>query len=221
MKKLLFVLLFFACAFTSLSQQIVFDREHFSIVNQNGLARLSAELALHQHYERTLSSLSDIKVNISALVFTQQLIYNSLTQVDQGLKSALMVSQIADILAEIFQESQQLISFASAHPHLLIFAEEFSRQLSTRGINLVGEVSQRILAERSDLLLDAQKRDGLLRKIALELRIIRALVFSIRKSMFWASQRSIFSMANPFQNFINTDKRIASQILTSYKSLKK
>lgn len=221
MKKLLFLLLFCTCTYLSFSQQIIFDREHFSIVNQNGLARLSAELALHQHYERTLSSLSDIKVNISALVFTQQLIYNSLTQVDQGLKSALMVSQISDILAEIFQETQQLISFASAHPHLLIFAEEFSRQLSTRGINLVGEVSQRILAERSDLLLDAQKRDGLLRTIALELRVIRALVFSIRKSMFWASQRSILSQVNPFQNFINTDRRIASQILTSYKSLKK
>jgi len=221
MKKILFLLLLWGCVHASFSQQIVFDREHFSIVNQNGVARLSAELALHQHYERTLSSLSDIKINISALVITNQLIYRSLTEVDQGLKTALMVSQISDILAEIFQESHQLISFASAHPHLLIFAEEFSRQLSTRGINLVGEVSQRILAERSDLLLDAQKRDGLLRKIALELRVIRALVFSIRKSMFWASQRSLFSQVNPFQNFINTDRRIASQILISYKSLKK
>ena len=221
MKKILSLLLFCGSASLSFSQQIVFDREHFFIVNQNGVARLSAELSLHQHYERTLSSLSDIKINISALVITQQLIYRSLTQVDQGLKSALMVREISGILAEIFQESRQLISFASAHPHLLIFAEDFSRQLSTRGVNLAGEVSQRILAERGDLLMDVQKRDGLLRKIALELRIIRALVFSIRKSMFWASQRSIFSQVNPFQNFINTDKRIASQILTSYKSLKK
>lgn len=221
MKKIVFLLLFTGLSSSACPQQIVFDRKHFSIVNQNGFARLSAELMLHENYQRTLSSLDDIKTNIAALVITQQLIFCSLTEVNQGLKSALMVKDISSVLAEIFEESNLLISFASAHPHLLIFAESFSSQLHARSVNLVSEVSQRILKEKSDLLMDAQKRDGLLRKISLELRVIRALVFSMRKSMFWASQRSLLSQINPFQDFINSDIRQATQIINRYKSLKK
>ena len=220
MKKIIFLALALFALQQTRAQRIVFDRDHFSIVNQNGLARLSSELALQSSYNKIESNLSDIKINISALVLTEQLIFNSLTQVDQGLKSGLMVADIYNLLDEIYQESTQLVSFASAHPQLLIFAEAFCRQAKARGVNLLSEVSQRILLQKADLLMNAEKRDALLRKISLELRVIRALVFSVRKSMFWASQRSLLSQLNPFKDFLNTDKRLVEQIISRYKTLK-
>ena len=220
MKKIIFLALALFALQQTRAQRIVFDRDHFSIVNQNGLARLSAELALQSSYNKIESNLSDIKINISALVLTEQLIFNSLTQVDQGLKSGLMVADIYNLLDEIYQESTQLVSFASAHPQLLIFAEAFCSQAKARGVNLLSEVSQRILLQKADLLMNAEKRDALLRKISLELRVIRALVFSVRKSMFWASQRSLLSQLNPFKDFLNTDKRLVEQIISRYKTLK-
>jgi len=69
--------------------------------------------------------------------------------------------------------------------------------------------------------MNAEKRDALLRKIALELRLIRSLVFSMRKSMFWAAQRSLISQVNPFKDFLNIDKRMVDQIISRYKTLKK
>lgn len=220
MKKVIFLALVLFALQQTRAQRIVFDRDHFSIVNQNGLARLSAELALQSSYNKIESNLSDIKINISALVLTEQLIFNSLTQVDQGLKSGLMVADIYNLLDEIYQESTQLVSFASAHPQLLIFAEAFCSQAKARGVNLLSDVSQRILAQKADLLMNAEKRDALLRKISLELRVIRALVFSVRKSMFWASQRSLLSQLNPFKDFLNTDKRLVEQVISRYKTLK-
>ena len=221
MKKFFLLATFLALLNYSYAQQVIFDREHFSIVNQNGLARLSAELALQSSYNRIKADLDDIEINIGSLILTEQLIFSSLTQVDQGLKSGLMIQDISQLLNEIYQQSSELVSYASSRPELLLFAERFSKQLKTRGVNLLTQVSDHILAEKADLLMNAEKRDALLRKISLELRLIRSLVFSMRKSMFWAAQRSLISQVNPFKGFLNIDKRMVDQIISRYKTLKK
>jgi len=221
MKKFFLLATFLALLNYSYAQQLIFDKEHFSIVNQNGLARLSAELALQSSYNRIKADLDDIEINIGSLILTEQLIFSSLTQVDQGLKSGLMIQDISQLLNEIYQQSSELVSYASSRPELLLFAERFSKQLKTRGVNLLTQVSDHILAEKADLLMNAEKRDALLRKIALELRLIRSLVFSMRKSMFWAAQRSLISQVNPFKDFLNIDKRMVDQIISRYKTLKK
>ena len=221
MKKFFLLATFLALLNYSYAQQLIFDKEHFSIVNQNGLARLSAELALQSSYNRIKADLDDIEINIGSLILTEQLIFSSLTQVDQGLKSGLMIQDISQLLNEIYQQSSELVSYASSRPELLLFAERFSKHLKTRGVNLLTQVSDHILAEKADLLMNAEKRDALLRKIALELRLIRSLVFSMRKSMFWAAQRSLISQVNPFKDFLNIDKRMVDQIISRYKTLKK
>lgn len=216
MKKFFLLATFLALLNYNYGQQLIFDREHFSIVNQNGLARLSAELALQTSYNRIKADLNDIEINIGSLILTEQLIFSSLTQVDQGLKSGLMIQDISQLLDEIYQQSSELVFYASSRPELLLFAERFSKQLKTRGVNLLTQVSDHILAEKADLLMNAEKRDALLRKISLELRLIRSLVFSMRKSMFWAAQRSLIYQVNPFKDFLNIDKRMVDQIISRY-----
>ena len=203
----------------SKAQSVVFDRDHFNMVNQNGVMRLTSELGMQSYITQIDNRLADIKINIGAMILTQHMILSSLTQVDQGLKSALAVKEISSLIEEIFYETDQMISFASRHPHLLIFSEQISSQLRSRGLALASELSSVVLAEKADLLLNFEKRDALLKKIALELRVIRALVFSMRKSMFWAGQRSLLSQLNPYQGFINIDKRIVSSIINRYQTL--
>ncbi|MCX3263671.1 hypothetical protein OQZ29_02885 [Pedobacter agri] len=221
MKKWILLLLAAGLSGSSSAQMIVFDRDHFLTVNENGMVRISAEMATHNYYDSIHERLSDIKINIGALVLTEELIYRSLTQVDQGMKSILAVKEISTLIAEIFSETDQMIAFASKHPHLLLFAEQVSSQLRQRGAALVENVSSVVLSEKSDLLLNFEKRDALLKKISLELRVIRALVYSMRKSMYWASQRSLFSQLNPFRNFINIDRQLVLKIINNYKTLKK
>ncbi|WP_231426459.1 hypothetical protein [Pedobacter sp. Leaf250] len=221
--RILLILLIFCIHYgkTSYAQSVVFDKDHFAIVNENGFARISSEMMMQSTIDQMNRNLENIKLNTSALVLTQQIILRSLTQVDQGLKTALAVKEIAALSAEIFSSSQEMIGFASRHPHLLLFAEQVSRQLKDRGIKLVNDVSQLALKEGENLLLNFEKRDGLIKKISLELKLIRALVFSLHKTMFWAAQRSFIKQINPFKDFINTDQRLAGQIILNYKMLKK
>ncbi len=204
-----------------LAQTIVFDPGHFAIVNENGAMRLAAENT-HNNYLTTIHNrLDDINLNISSVVMVHTLIRNSLVQVNQALGSGLTLVQIGKLSDEIIRESNNMITIASANPALLLFAEDVARQLKGRGINLVSEVSGFILKEGDNILMDFEKRDALLRKVVLELKVMRALAYSMGRSMYWANMTGILKTANPYRAFINQDTRLVNDILFNYQILKK
>ena len=220
MKKSLILSLLFFKLLNVYSQTIIFDPGHFAIVNENGAVRLAAENT-HNNYLNTISNrLDDINLNISSVVMVQTLIHNSLTQVNQALKSGIAAAQVAQISAEIIRESNAMIVMAGTEPHLVLFAEDVARQMKTRGINMVSEVSAFVLKEGSNVLMDYQKRDALLRKVILELKVMRALCYSMGRSMYWAKMNGILKTANPYRDFINQDIRLAGDIIRNYQLLK-
>ncbi|KAA8476846.1 hypothetical protein BDE36_1302 [Arcticibacter tournemirensis] len=198
------------------AQTIVFDPAHFAIVNENGAVRLAAENT-HNNYLNTICNrLDDINLNISSVILVQTLIHNSLTQVNQALKSGIAAAQVAQISAEIVRESNTMIEIAGSEPYLLLFAEDVARQMKSRGINLVSEVSAFVLKEGSNILMDYEKRDALLRKVILELKVMRALCYSMGRSMYWAKMNGVLKTANPYRDFINQDTRKAEEIIFNY-----
>lgn len=204
----------------SYAQRVVFDRNHFNIVNENGAVRLAAENT-HNNYLNTIRNrLDDINLNISSVVVVQALIHRSLTQVNQALKSGIALTQVAQISTEIIRESNAMIDIAGSEPYLLLFAEDVARQMKSRGINLVSEVSAFVLKEGSNVLMDYEKRDALLRKVILELKVMRALCYSMGRSMYWAKLNGILKTANPYRDFINQDTRMAQEIIRNYQLLK-
>lgn len=220
MKLLILIILMLIGHYRSHAQRIVFDRGHFNIVNENGAVRLAAENTYSSYLNTINNRLSDINLNLGAVVMVQSLILSSLKEVDEGLKSAIAVREIGSLVAEISSESGGMIDIAKSDPYLLLFAEDVSRQVKDRGMNLFSEVSSFVLKEGQNVLMDFEKRDALLKKIAVELRVIRALVFSMKKSMYWAKMNGIFRSINPYQGFINQDLRLGNDILFKSKLLK-
>ncbi|RZJ92806.1 MAG: hypothetical protein EOO20_00385 [Chryseobacterium sp.] len=202
------------------AQTVVFDRQHFNIVNENGAVRLAAENTHNGYLNAIRSRLDDINLSVSAVVMVQNLIHTSLTQVNGALKSGLALVQIGEIGNEIIRESNTMITMASSEPYLVLFAEEVARQMKARGINLVSEVSAFVLKEGSNVLMDYEKRDELLKKIILELKVMRALCYGMGRSMYWAKTNGILKTANPYRSFINQDARMADDIIRNLKLLK-
>lgn len=216
---LLMLVLFVACGECD-GQRVVFDRDHFNIVNENGAVRLAAENT-HNSYLSTINNrLSDINLNISSVILVQNMIRSSLMEVNQALRSGIAVTQIGQISAEIIRDSNKMIEIAGSEPHLLLFAEDVARQMKNRGVNLVTEVADFVLKEGSNVLMDYEKRDALLRKIILQLKVMRALTYSMHRSIYWAKINGVLKTANPYQNFINQDTRLVNDILFKYNLLK-
>jgi len=219
--KLLLLLFGLGLATQALAQRIVFDRRHFSIVNENNAVRLSAELAHQSDLREITTQFKQIQLNLAGVILTEQLIYACLTQVENGLKSAQALRGIGELSAEIIAESNAVLDAARSSPALLLFAQGTCTQLRDRGLRLVQQVSAVVIKEGENLLMDYASRDQLLKKISLELKTIRALLYSIKKCMYWAKVNGMLKTVNPYKGFINTDKRMVENLLLNLKTLKR
>jgi len=219
--KALLIALWLAVAFSCRGQTVIFDRDHFNIVNENGLARYVSEVNHNSLLRKINNRLSDINLNMSSVILVQSIIKNSLTEVNAVLRNGIAMKQIINISIEIVQESNTMIETARSEPYLLLFAEGAGRQLKNRGVRLATEVSEFVLKEGDNVLMDYEKRDYLLRKIILELKVIRALCYSMHRSIYWAKVNGILKTVNPYRNFISRDKWLVEGIIRNYNILRR
>ena len=222
--RLLYLIIVFFTSIKSLHAQsvatVIYDANHMNRINENAAIRYSSE-----NYHNTLikhigTNMDNIKINLNALVVVQGVIHKSLTQVDQALKSSKAVINIGKLIQEIYSEGTLIFQQAQNEPWLLLFAQQSSNDFKERSVKLALEVSDFILKEGSNVLMDYEKRDYLLRKITLELKVIRALMFSIHRSIYYAKINGIIRSINPYGSFINMDKLKAEEILRYYQLLK-
>jgi len=199
---------------------IIYDRKHLAIVGENAAVRSAAEVTHNSYLSTIRDRLDDINLNVSSVVLVQDMIHRSLTEVDQALRTGLTVRQIGQIGTEIIHECNLMLQTARDAPHLLLFAEDVARQMKDRGVRLAAEVSGFVLREGQNVLMDYEKRDALLRKIVLELRIMRALVYGMHRSMYYAKLKGVFRTLNPYSQFIDRDKRMVDDIIYKIKLLK-
>lgn len=207
-------------SFSTSAQRIVFDRNHLAIVNENGATRLAAENT-HLGYLGSINrSLDDINLNISSVVLVQTIIHQSLTQVNQALKTGIGALQVGNLVSEIVAEGNNILTMARQNPATLLFAEDVARQLRTRGINLAAEVSSFILRDGRDVMMDFEKRDALMRKVILELRVMRALAYSMSRAIYWAGINGLLKSANPYRTYTNMDINKGREIAAGIRYLK-
>lgn len=207
------LLLSFSLWSSAQGYRVIYDAAHLNAVNENGTVRLASEQSHLNLLKGIRSRVEEINLNLASVTLVQQMIYTSLTEADQALKSGRSVQHIFRLVVEIGQLSSKMLASASGNPALLLFAEEAGGQLKDRGLNLAGEVSAFILSENGELLMDFEKRDALLRSIILELKVIRALLFSMERAMHWARINGVLRSLNPYKEFINRDKRMAEEII--------
>lgn len=217
----LLLILLPAAAMSQSYVTIVYDAQHLAIVNENGVVRLAAEQLHTGMLVDIREKLGQVNINLSSVALVQRMVYRSLTEVDQALKTGRSAVQVGRLVNEILVHGNRLLETAQSEPWLLLFAQEASAKLKDRGVRLAAEVSDFILKEGTGALMDYEKRDQLMRKIILELKVIRALLFSMEKSMYWAAMNGIWKSVNPYRTFINLDKAKAEEIIRNYRLLKK
>ena len=218
MKKLLFFLMCFG-AIGANSQTIVFDQNHFTIVNANAAMRNVSEIGYHKTLDIIKQNTDDIILNSSSLAMVQTMIVNSLTQVNEGFKDAIQIKMIGETVLDITSVSAEAFELASGNPVLFLFTEEYTSQAKTRSIRLVTEVSSLILKEGDNLMMNYNVRDELLNTVQKELQVILALVLSARNSIYWAKTNGVIRSLNPYQSYINKDLALINDIILKQKIL--
>lgn len=150
----------------------------------------------------------------------QDRIYTGLSEVSAVVRNLLAIKDITAISSDIMQYANQAMTLAGNNPVLLLFAEQGAREFKTRATNLAVEVTAFVTRGGKDNLMDSGERAKLLNRIVSEMTILRGVVYGMYRSMYWAKQRGILNLLNPYAGFINIDRRLADDIIRNVKYLK-
>ncbi|WP_104382192.1 hypothetical protein [Sphingobacterium sp. HMA12] len=219
MKKIYFILLLFL--FSSWSRaQIYVDpavaaatAAHASIMNRQ-LDNTNNNLTLIQRGQLAVTGQLVIVNDL------QDKIYKGLSEVSAVVRNLLAIKDITEISSDIVHDANRAMDIAGSNPILLLFAEQGVREFKTRATALVTEVASFVTKGGKDNLMDSGERAKLLNRIVNEMIILRGIAYGMYRTMYWAKQRGILNSLNPYAGFINTDKRIADDIIRNAKYLK-
>jgi hypothetical protein len=151
----------------------------------------------------------------------QDRIYKGLSEVSGVIHSLNTIKEIADVGTDIVGDVQETIRIATSSPVLLLFAEEGAREFKTRATSLAIEVGAFVLKAGRDNLMDSGERAKLLNHIASEMRILRGIAYGMHRAMYWARMNGIWRSLNPWDNWVSMDEKIANDVLSQAKYLKK
>lgn len=187
-------------------------------------AELVNQAALKAADENTIKRLSTIRdykekslENLIIVQTVQAKVYFALTQINSALRNGRMVKDCYAILEDIVKYQKQVTDYAKDDPVLLLFAEKSEVEFKKKAVDLIFYVSDFVGKHDKDVLMDTGKRDELIAHVQRELRILRALSYSAKNQMHYASFGSKLEKLNPWQTYVNQDKRLVKEILANTK----
>jgi hypothetical protein len=220
MKCYLLILAMFISSF-SYGQKVVYDKYVFSTVNANGAVRQAAEATNHRYYDKVNDNLEKIQLNASTIILAQDMIFRSLSNVNSALRNGRMVLAMSNQVERIVTYSNYMVNAAKEEPYLLLFAEQSAQEVKTRSLALITDVSEVILKEGENMMMDYNARDELLKKVSRELSILAGLTYSGYSMMMSAKRAGVLKRLNPYSGYINQDVNLAGDIARKFEYLKK
>lgn len=177
--------------------------------------------------DNTNNKLSQIKTaqlavaaQLEAANQLQQKVYNGLTQVSSLLNDAYSVKRIYENNKRLLDYSAKIVEFGASSPEYLIFALTGTTEFKRRMLLLTTEVTT-VLTGGEFNMMNAGQRRQLIRTIEIETALLAGQAWYILYTMKRAKDLGFWRSINPFQGWINTDSRIAKDIINRSKFLAK
>ncbi|AJW63022.1 hypothetical protein VO54_01545 [Elizabethkingia miricola] len=222
MMKILIVLIAFV--FIGLipikSQQVVINEKLLAQLTKNQAVRLSSDKLFFNSYEKQKQLYDDIKGKITQVVAIQEYIYNKLTNVNMAIKQGKQMQYLYQYFGEIAQNSGEMLSLTSKNPQYAVLLTNYYVQIGQEALNLKREVTEEILRESNDFLMDPYDREILLRKIFDRARLINGTILYINLVLKNAKQTPYIFQIPGLNNYVNIDRMIIKDIISKYGILK-
>ncbi|MCT4047224.1 hypothetical protein HZP89_04315 [Elizabethkingia anophelis] len=221
MKALIILIAFVFAGFIPIkSQQVVINEKLLAQLTKNQAVRLSSDKLFFNSYEKQKQLYDDIKGKITQVVAIQQYIYDKLTNVNMAIKQGKQLQYLYQYFGEIAQNSGEMLSLSSKNPEYAILLSKYYVFITDEGLKLKKEVTEEILRESNDFLMDPYDREILLRKIFDRARLINGTILYINLVLKNAKQTPYIYQIPVLSNYVNLDKMIVKDIIMKYGILK-
>ena len=199
------------------SQQIVFNDKLFAQMTKDHALRMGSEQAFLNSYEKQKQLYDDIKNKTAQVIAVQEYIYQQLKNVNSALTQSKKLIYLYQYLGKVVTNSNRMLDLSAQHPEYGILVSKYYFEIGNQTMKLKQEVSQDILNENKDFLMDASDREMLIEKVFTRVRKINGNILYIILRLENAKKIPYLYQVPKLRNYINIDRAIVGDIITKYK----
>ena len=216
MKKIILGILLYP-ALSINSQQFVINDKLLAQITKNHAVRLASEQAFLNSYEKQKELYDDINNKTTQIIAIQEYIYQQLKNVNSALTQSKKLIYLYQYLGRIVTNSNTMLDLSIQHPEYAVLVSRYYTEIGRQTLKLQQEVTQDILNENKDFLMDAMDREMLIEKIFTRARNINGNLLYIILRLQNAKNIPYLYQVPVLRNYINIDKAIVGDIITKYK----
>lgn len=199
------------------SQQIVINEKLLTQLTKDHAVRLASEQTSLDSYEKQNELYNDIKNKTAQVIAIQEYIYQQLKNVNSALIQSKKMIYLYEYLGRIVTNSNTMLDLSVQHPEYAVLVSRYYTEIGTQTLKLQQEVTQDILNEDKDFLLDAMDREMLIEKIFTRARNINGNILYIILRLKNAKKIPYLYQVPVLRNYINIDRAIVGDIIQRYR----
>jgi len=199
------------------SQQIVFNDKLFVQMTKDHAVRLASEQTFLSSYEKQKQLYDDIKNKTAQVIAIQEYIYQQLKNVNSALTQSKKLIYLYQYLGKVVTNSNRMLDLSAQHHEYAVLVSKYYVEIGNQTMKLKQEVSQDILNENKDFLMDASDREMLIEKVFTRVRNINGNILYIILRLENAKKIPYLYQVPKLRNYINIDRAIVGEIVTKYK----
>lgn len=221
MKLKIFIIIIFFCGAKEIScQSIVFNNKLFTQLTKNQFVRLGSNQSFLNSYEKQRKAYDDIQNKINQVVIIHEYIYSLLSNINSAIKQGKQIQYIYQYFGEITNNLDELRRLTANNIQYAPLLGKYYFHIGDELLKLKKEVSEEIMKESNDFLMDPYDRQILLNKILDRAREVNGTILYINIVLKNAKKTPYLYQIPWLNNYINLDKVIIQDIIQKYQVLK-
>ena len=219
MKKKFAFGIFTLLSLSANSQQMVINDKLLTQMTKDHAVRLTSEHLFLDSYEKQNELYNEINSKTAQVIAIQEYIYQQLKNVNSALTQSKKLIYLYEYLGKIASNSNKMLDLSTEHPEYAVLVSKYYAAIGKELVKLRQEITQDILNENKDFLMDSMDREMLIEKVFTRVRTIHGNILYIILRLENARKIPYLYQVPVLKNYINVDKAIVGSIIQKYKYL--
>lgn len=218
MKKIILALFIVIAGLTFIEgQTIVINDQLLAQLTKNQVVRLASNESFLNSYEKQKKLYNDINQKIAQVVAIQEFIYDKLTNINSAIKQGKQLYYLSKTFVQIGQNANDVLILTAQHPEYAILMNRFYIAAVQELLKMQTELTQDILHEENDFLMDPYDRQVLIQNLSSKAQMINGYLICIKIRLKNAKKIPYLYQIPTINTYVNIDKAIVKGIMVNYK----
>ncbi|QOW10101.1 hypothetical protein Q73A0000_06880 [Kaistella flava (ex Peng et al. 2021)] len=220
MKKITLALLTVIAGLTFVEgQTIVINDQLLAQLTKNQAVRLASNESFLNSYEKQKKLYNDINQKIAQVVAIQEFVYDKLTNINSAIKQGKQLYYLSKTFVQIGQNANDVLILTAQHPEFAILMNRFYIAAVQELLKMQTELTQDILHEENDFLMDPYDRQVLIQNLSSKAQMINGYLICIKIRLKNAKKIPYIYQIPTINSYVNLDRAIVKKIMIYYQNI--